>query len=427
MRISTNMLYDMGAGRISEMQGATVRTQQQISSMKRILSPADDPIGSARVLELSQSKSINEQYAVNRNNARTALAQQEGALGDLTKLVQDIQDLVVKAGNPSLGNEERRYLAVELQGRLDDMMGVANSKDGTGNYMFGGYNVTNTPFTTGAGRVNYNGDQGQRNLMVGNDRQIALNSSGSEVFERVRTGNGTFVAAADANNTGTGVPSQGVVTDGNNLTFFKVVFAVDTEGVTTYDIVDPVTGESLRPVLLDPVTGDPLPPELDPITGDPLPPPGEPFVAGDAIEYGGMQFTITGQPADQDSFLVKPSENKSVFTSVQELIDVLSRPVSNDMERTKYQNGLNQASLEMTSMLDNLLAVRASVGARLQEIERLDSTGLDRDLYYETAISEIQDLDYVKALSDLARQQVTLEAAQKTFVTVSGLSLFKML
>lgn len=400
MRISTNMLYEMGASRISDMQGTMVRTQQQISSMKRILTPSDDPIGSARVLELSQGKSVNEQYAVNRNQAKSLLSQEEGALGNLTTVVQDIQELIVKAGNPSLGNEERRYLAIELQGRFDDMMGIANSRDGAGNYIFGGYNVTNQPFLASTSGVSYQGDQGQRMLKIDSDRQIALSDSGSEVFERVRTGNGSFVVTAGDNNDGTGVFSQGAVTSGNPV-FFKVVFAVN-DGATTYSIVNPANDA-------------------------PLGPAGVEYTEDAAIEFGGMQFSIAGQPATGDSFTVSPSENKSVFTSVQELIDVLKQPVSDGAERAQFQNGLNRASVEMASMLDSTLAVRASVGARLQEIDKLDSAGLDRELYYDEAISNLQDLDVVKALSDIARQQVALEAAQKTFVTVSGLSLFKMI
>lgn len=403
MRISTAMMYDMGAARISDLQGNTVKMQQQISTGKRILSPSDDPIGSARALELSQGKSVNEQFAVNRQQANSLLSQEEGALSNLTGIVQDIQNLIIKAGNASLGNEERRYLAIELQGRFDDLLGIANTRDGSSNYLFGGYNVTNQPFVPAAGGVSYNGDQGQRSLKIDSTRQIALSDSGADVFERVRTGNGTFVVSADAGNTGSGVVSQGSVINGAVPTSlrYEIVFTVNDD-VTTYDVINP-------------------------LTNTPVAPAGRAFTDGAAIELDGMEFHITGQPAAGDTFTIEPSQNKSVFTSVQELIDLLKQPLAGVAERTRLQNGLNQANVEMASMLDKVLAVRASVGARLQEVEKLDSVGMDRDLYYEEALSDLQDLDYVKALSDLARQQVMLEAAQKTFVTVSGLSLFKMI
>jgi len=48
-------------------------------------------------------------------------------------------------------------------------------------------------------------------------------------------------------------------------------------------------------------------------------------------------------------------------------------------------------------------------------------------LHYDRARSNRRDLDYSNAISDLALQQVTLEASQKTFVQVQGLSPFNYL
>ena len=42
-------------------------------------------------------------------------------------------------------------------------------------------------------------------------------------------------------------------------------------------------------------------------------------------------------------------------------------------------------------------------------------------------LSELRDLDYAKALSDLAEQQFYLEAAQKSFKEISGSTLFNYL
>lgn len=419
MRISTSMMYAMGASRISEMQGSMVKTQQQISTGKRILTPADDPIGSARALELSQGQSVNEQFAVNRTHATSLLAQEEGVLANVTKLVQDVQTLVVQAGNSTLGDEQRRYIATELKGHFEQLLTLANSKDGTGNYMFGGYNVKATPFSATTQGADYHGDQGQRVLQIDSTRQIALSDSGADIFERVRTGNGTFVTAPDTANTGTGVINPGSVTNPDDVTHhqYRVVFTV-TAGVTTYDVYD----DTLNP----PVPVDPLDP-LSPLAPTTPISAGNAFVEGEAISFDGMQFDIKGKPADGDSFTVEPSRNDSIFTTLKDLINTLNTPAQQEVPRARLLNGLNEASVEMASMLENVLTVRASLGTRLQEVERLDEIGMDRDLFYAEALSDLTELDYAKALSDFARQQVMLEAAQKTFVTVSGLSLFKLI
>src|SRR5690606_25931648 len=74
MRISTNMIYDMGSSKIADLQAAMLKTQQQISTNRRVLTPADDPIASASAIGINQAISMNEQFTTNRQNAKGALA-----------------------------------------------------------------------------------------------------------------------------------------------------------------------------------------------------------------------------------------------------------------------------------------------------------------------------------------------------------------
>src|SRR3569623_2961858 len=238
MRISTSTMYELGVTRIGDLQSSMVKTQQQLATGKKIMSPSDDPIGSARALEVAQSKSINDQYAVNRQNAKSTLSQEEQALQSVTGLIQDAQELVVTAGNGSYDDTQRKYLASELKVRFDDLMNLANSRDAAGNFMFAGYQVLSQPFLQTPTGAQYAGDQGQRMLQIGASRQIPLSNAGDEIFEMVRTGNGTFAVSAGAGNTGTGIVSAGSVTappyNGHDYT---VTFTV-SGGVTTYDVVD---------------------------------------------------------------------------------------------------------------------------------------------------------------------------------------------
>jgi flagellar hook-associated protein 3 FlgL len=78
----------------------------------------------------------------------------------------------------------------------------------------------------------------------------------------------------------------------------------------------------------------------------------------------------------------------------------------------------------MKNALDNVLTVQASVGSRMKELDNLDSTGDDLNIQYQSTLSNLQDLDMVKAISLFSQQQQTLQAAQMSFKTMSGLSLF---
>jgi len=96
-------------------------------------------------------------------------------------------------------------------------------------------------------------------------------------------------------------------------------------------------------------------------------------------------------------------------------------------DSARLANALTLSGNELGNAFDKVLETRASVGARLKELDMLEETGDYMHLQNQTRISELQDLDYNEALSKLAMQQITLEAAQKSFVQVSGLSLFKYL
>ncbi|MDP1634649.1 MAG: flagellin, partial [Gallionellaceae bacterium] len=78
----------------------------------------------------------------------------------------------------------------------------------------------------------------------------------------------------------------------------------------------------------------------------------------------------------------------------------------------------------LDNALDNVLNVRATLGLRLGEIDALQVAGENLGLQFKQTLSQLQDTDYNKAISDLTQQQATLQAAQQSFTKVSGLSLF---
>lgn len=401
MRISTNTLYQAGSAKLSELQAGLLKTQQQVAAGRRMLTPADDPVGAARALEVTQSQSVNSQYGTNRANARDSLAMEEGVLQSVTGLIQDLQTKVVESGNAALDDTQRKFLATELNGRFDELMGLANSRDNTGNFLFAGFQVTSQPFLKTATGASYAGDQGQRLLQVDATRQIAMSDAGDAVFMH-KTGNGTFVTAAAAANTGNGVIDPGSITNTTLLTGhnYSLNFTV-AAGVTTYDVIDTTTA---------------LPVSL-----------GNPYTSGQTIGFDGLQFNIAGAPANGDTFTVAPSNRQDVFTTLRNLINVLNTPANTDAGKAALTNGLNAASMNLAQGLDNVLTVRATTGSRLKELDSLDNLGSDKDLQYASTLSGLQDLDYNKAITQLTQQNVTLQAAQQSFLKITGLSLFDYL
>lgn len=402
MRISTNTVYQQGIATLQQQQESLLKTQQQVATGRRVLTPADDPVAAARALDVSQADSANTQYAVNRNSAKSSLGLEESVLQSLTGLLQDVRTTIVSAGNPVLSNSDRAAIVTELRGKLDQLTGFANSTDGTGQYLFSGYQGNTKPFAPTATGAQYSGDQGQRLVQIGAARQIGVSDSGSDIFERIRTGNGVFVLAAGATNAGTGVSSPGSVANPAALTghSYQINFSV-SGSTTTYDVVDTTTSTTLST--------------------------GNAYSSGNSITVDGMQFDIQGSPVNGDRFTISPSGNQSLFKTLNDLIGVVANPVNSAADTAKLTNGLSAALLNIDHGLDNVLSVRAKVGTRLQEVDALDSLGSDLSLQYQQTLSQLQDVDYNKAVSDLNQQQMTLQAAQQSFVKVAGLSLFNYL
>ena len=191
MRISTSTLYDQGSAKISDLQSSLSTTQQQISLGKSILTPADNPIAAAQVLDVTQSQSINTQFATNRQTATSSLTSIDGTLSGVTDILQNLKTLAISAGNPNMTSVSFGAIAVEFRSRFNDLLALANSTDGSGNYVFGGFHTATPPFvktsTVVAGvtvtGAQYVGDQGQRQLQVDTTRQLGISESGQAIFQ----------------------------------------------------------------------------------------------------------------------------------------------------------------------------------------------------------------------------------------------------
>lgn len=398
MRVSTNTIYETGTNLMLQQQEALIKTQQQVSTGRRILTPSDDPIAAAQALNISQSKSLNEQYSVNRTSADSSLVLEENVLNEVTSLLHAMKESTLSAGK-ALTDADRKIIATEFRSRLESLVDLANAIDEKGQFLFSGYQASTKPFIQTGLNVQYMGDQGQRLNQVGPSSQLAVSDAGTDVFERIKNGNGVFTTAADSLNVGTGVIDMGSVITPSNLTGdnYEITFAI-ASGVTTYDVVNTTTGL--------------------PISS------GSTYVNNNTLSFDGMQLNIKGDPANGDKFTVSPSSNQSIFKTVSNLITALETPSSGQPGGTRLNNSLNAALQNMDNSLENILAKQSSIGSRRNEIDTLENVSSDQNIQFEQVLSQLQDVDLAKAISDLQRQQLYLQAAQQSYIKISGLTLF---
>ncbi|MDD2686422.1 MAG: flagellar hook-associated protein FlgL [Gallionella sp.] len=399
MRVSSSTFFETNVTTMQQQQARMLQLQQQVASGRRLLTASDDPVAASRALDISQADAMNTQFGMNRIGANHALSMAESVLQSVTTLIQDVQTSVISAGNASYSNADRKTLAGQLSGRLQELIGLANSTDGTGNFLFSGFQSKVSPFSDSPAGVSYFGDDGLRQMQVSAGRQMPVSVSGADVFMRIKTGNGTVQIQPTATNAGTGVVGANSVVNPAAITGdnYQIAFSV-VAGVTTYSVTDTTTSAVLSS--------------------------GNPYTSGQAITFDGIQFDIKGVPADADTFDVVPSVNESLFKTLSNLVTALNAPVSTPLTAAQLSSSLGQGMAQLESALSNVLNTRSSLGVRMNELDALQSTGEDLDLQLKQTLSGLQDVDYNKAISDLTQQQINLTAAQKTFAKVSGMSMF---
>lgn len=403
MRISTSTLYSEGVTAMQQMQNSLARTNLQMTTGQRMLSPADDPAAAARAIELKQSDASNTQLASNRNAAINTLSLEDGILSSITSLLQDVKIMSLDAGGSLQTASSLRGIATDLRGRMQELLGLANSTDGVGNFMFAGSQGKIQPFASTAAGMVYQGDDVQHLVQAGPARQIPTSDSGADLFMRIRNGNGSFYTTVGAANTGSGTVSQGqILTSPYNGASYRITFT----SATTFDVNDVSGGLPGVPVL-----------------------PGQTYVSGQAITVNGAQVEIKGAPAAGDTFDIQPSVNQSIFDTISQFLATVDAPPlpGDAAANAKFQQGLQQASAALDQAINNVMYTHATVGGRLRELDSLQATGEELGLQYKQTLSKIQDTDYIQAATDMARQQLALQASQQSFAKISQLSLFDYL
>lgn len=644
MRLSTTMIYNMSTQSILQQQGRLAHVRQQLASGQKILTPADAPRDAAQALVMSQSLAVTEQYAATRDIARRNLSTQVVELRSVTNALNAAKPLLVQAANGTLSDADLEAVATELEGVYQQLLDSANAKDGSGRYIFSGFEVNGPAFTGQQGSLSYSGDSGDLKLQVNGNRLMSVSHTAKEIFASVTEG-ASYVTTADAGNVlnGTADVTQVTVADptdtellaGNEyeISFNKIAKGAGSTYDIYYTIKNTTTGalqSSPTPVTYDASTGNPVTVSMgaggtgldvsfkgvpdvgdvfnvtttnggttyaatgdannnangaaeflnlqvtdpsDPairaggdynltfttvdntadtnpstytidykienstaggtstgsivydtskdepftikmgdndglsISFDGVPDVGDSFsiaqgrslgytvntpaqnqgdaslsvnitdpsdpdiatrdsykleftnVTGTSITYeirntvdgtvrssgalsytpgtpmtinmgdngDGLQVTLDGTPQTGDTFDIVPASQKhnNILNTFANVIHQLKAGAETEQEKAALRNTIDGTLRALGNSLNNVLTIRSEVGSKLNELDSLDSIGTNRSLNYKTTISSLTDLDFAKAASRYALGMVALKMAQKTFVDIQSLSMFR--
>ena len=427
MRISTVTMFDQSVASMNRQQGDFLKVGQQIATGRRVVNPSDDPQAASRAVGVSQAQAVTQQYADARVSARNSLSQSESVLNSVSDAVTSAKTLLVQASSDTLSDADRQSVASELRGIYETMIGQANATDGNGRYLFGGYKDDSPPFarTTdgGVSGTQYNGDANVRAQRIDASREMPVTDNGAAIFQSVASGAG-YVARAER--------EGAIATDislGTQEGYLRNEGSVSFSGPSRIDPNDPDFG-SIFTLQFSEDAGTMKVSAID--ADDNIVLTEQDYESGVVLSFGGISITLEGQPVAGDQIQLRPADadeaNQDLFKSLKDAIDVLELDQQGTAEnRAHYRNTLSSVMREFDNSLDNVLTVRASVGARLNELDVVDAVGGNRSLNYEQTMSDLVDLDYAEAISDYSLRQVGLQASHKAFVDIKGMSLFDYL
>jgi flagellar hook-associated protein 3 FlgL len=397
MRVTQSMEQAQFLTALNQLESSISTTQNGISTGLAFTTASQNPVGAGLVAGYNQVLAQSQQYTANGNSATDSLNTEDSALTQLQNQLQSLRDLALEANNATESPSDLSAIATQVQQIQGSILSVANTQDGSGNYIFAGYSTQTQPFAQTATGATYSGDQGQRQVQIGAGQTVVVGDNGDVVFNQVKTGNGTFNVTPAGANTGSGLIGATAVTDPAD--YIAGNYSINFTAPDTYQVVN--SGGTV-------VTSGT-------------------YTSGQAITFAGMQVTLSGAPAAGDSFAVAPSTDQSVFTTVQNLATALQQSTATAAGQAQLNNSIVSAINGIDQALDNTQTVQSKVGARLNTITTSQAVATTQQTQLQESITNIQGLDYASAVTNLDSQNTTLSAAMEAYTQTEGLSLFKYL
>jgi flagellar hook-associated protein 3 FlgL len=315
MRISTEQFFETSLRNIQRGTSELGDTQKQISTGVRIMTPSDDPVASAKVVQLQERISLTDQYQSNIKVATSMVELSESVLGDVTSRMQRVRDLTLQSNNSSLSDDNRRIIANEMRVILDGLQDLMNSSNGLGGFLYSGFQTLERPFIErNGGGYDYQGDEGINFIQISTSAQVQISDSGKDLFIDIPTTNPTIAARASPKNStspGSSISVGAIV----NPTAFGRVYPEDY----IIEFNDPELNQNRRTFTITRAS------DGKPVMG--TEPPGYmvnvPYEAGARIEFEGVEVSIVGQPEVGDRFLVESTSTASILNMVHRFATVL--------------------------------------------------------------------------------------------------------
>lgn len=402
-RISQVNLQTALVSQMQRQQAEIAKTQEEVASGRR---QVDDPEKIANIKNLERSVANAERYEKSSQILTYRLGLSETVLTSSIDLLQRARELAVMSNNDGVEPFSQSVVAAEIDALRSQLLGLANTQDALGEYLFSGTKVDVQPFVESSGNVIYQGDETVRQVRVAESSRLRDGYAGSQIFTDIPEGNGSFVTSVGVANMGSAFIDVGQISD---------IDAWDARAADRFviSLVDNAPSGLRYEVRENDATGALI------TSGD--------YKPGEQITFEGARIRLSSGGLAGDSFTVELAETEDIFTTLSRFSDMLRSPLSSGAQKARLSTEISRILVQMDQAINAANVARSDVGARITVLEDIDRFRTDQKVVAQEMLSTLRDTNYAESVAKLQAQMTALQVAQQAYGRATSRTLFDYL
>ncbi len=308
-RIGTANYFARNLASLQLRQTNLDRAQMEMSTGKKIILPSDDPTGANSMIRLRKEIEVSERYIASQDSAERFNLTSESAVSSMTDVIFRAEELLLQSINGTMDKNSLAAIAEELEQRLTQFEGLANTTNANGDYIFSGYQTgTQTYEQDDFGYQQYQGDDGQREVIIAAGFNVKVNDPASQFLEGISTTSSTFSPTANPANISNSAISMG---------FVKQQAQFDNTTQLAPYTVNMIAGAAAGQVRVEVLDSGGVAIPLEPNKANFID-----ITPGDTVEFNGIAFSTqdTPPPVAGDSFQLDSAPETSVMWTLKRAI-----------------------------------------------------------------------------------------------------------
>lgn len=451
-RVTQTILTTQTLNNITRNARRLNQLRERLSTGSRINRPSDDPTTFLRILPLKNNIADLVRFQDNSVLASDIVNTSSAAFEDAVSLMSQAKEIAITGANGTLNHEDRATLAAQVDGILQQMVSISNSKLGD-RFLFSGTSTSTAPFvkteTKSGTLVTYVGNASPVTVDIAPGTSAEISSSGKKLFMNTSRSSTTFTGRTGAA-TGSGTDSgRGMAVLSVEHTGFTGLPANVSAGSTastavgsmTYNITTPPNMISVNggpavsfdatstDLAITTGSGDTVYLDMSAYVGGPL---SGTFTSDARMSYDGGQTYVTVdflssnqvvKNADTGSILnvdstaiVRTGKEQVAFGGTFDAFNVLSALrdlLQNDLSLDEAQVPARITALigELDSVSDNMLEGLRVLGARGANLDLTRNRMSRLELTMQDALSRDQDIDLSRVILQMSQADVAYQAS----------------